>query len=298
MGGILTNAIQESPRLVIELAEFNKASQEVKNVFYQAFEDGILKDGRGREVSVRHVLFVLTMNTSAEYLAMQKGSEARFEFEKMTLLNSREYSANQIESMSEREREQRTIEQLQFEQGFDKALQGRLTANIATHALSRAEAIEVAKVMLKAQFTDYLKHSQNINVQFSEAVYEQIARYGYDPKYGARSLREAIRDGLAKPLSDIKSAHGIQSGDTIKIDASVQVQDGLERMEFKASKNGSSHQTFTGVLERVAQTSARSQVAQEVSPMDKPRPQSVEERWAEEVRRIMEGRSKGGGRGR
>lgn len=280
-GGILTNAIEQSPRLVMELAEFNKASQEVKNIFYQAFEDGVLKDGRGREVSVKHVLFIITMNTSADYLAMKRGSALRMNFEREALLASKEFTAEQIESLSDREREKKVMEQLQFQDGFDKALQGRLTANIATEALTPAQAILVARAMLKAQFVDYLKNSQDVNIKFSDAVYNEVAKYGYDPKYGARSLKTIIRDHIAKPLSDLKMTHGLKSGDVVNIDVTIDRRvEGIERLEFKATKNGVANLSYTSLMETQIRNN-RSQVAEQVTTIDKPRSLNPRERILE-----------------
>ncbi|MCB0407263.1 MAG: ATP-dependent Clp protease ATP-binding subunit, partial [Bdellovibrionales bacterium] len=284
-GGRITNIIGENPRLVFELAEFDKASTEVKDLFYQAFEHGFIEDGRGRRISTKHVMFFLTVNTSADYLAMKKGSELRLNFEIQTLSRAG-VAEEDVKRMSEVERTQQTMEQLQVEKGISQALQGRLTANMATDALNYEQAKDVAKIMLDNTFTKHLLIKDSVELHFSKALIEEIAKYGYDPKYGGRSLRELMRDGVAKALADLKSNHGdFQKGDILNIDIRVENFGSTDRLEFIAERNGNSSeraisqvdQAVKYAIEEQAKTS-RAAVAESNGQIGKPRGESTKER--------------------
>lgn len=65
-GGVLTEAIRKKPYSVVLLDETEKASPDVMNLFYQAFDKGVLSDGEGREIDCRNVIFILTSNLASE----------------------------------------------------------------------------------------------------------------------------------------------------------------------------------------------------------------------------------------
>ena len=61
-GGQLTEAVRRHPYSVILLDEVEKAHPEVMNVLLQLLDDGRLTDGKGRVVSFRNTLVVMTSN--------------------------------------------------------------------------------------------------------------------------------------------------------------------------------------------------------------------------------------------
>lgn len=61
-GGILTEAIRQTPYSVVLLDEVEKAHPEVLNLFYQAFDKGELADGEGRLIDCKNVVFFMTSN--------------------------------------------------------------------------------------------------------------------------------------------------------------------------------------------------------------------------------------------
>ncbi len=67
-GGILTEAIRKHPYSIVLLDEVEKADPEVMNLFYQAFDKGMLNDGEGREIDCKNIVFVLTSNLGSEVI--------------------------------------------------------------------------------------------------------------------------------------------------------------------------------------------------------------------------------------
>ncbi len=70
-GGVLTEAIRKHPYSVVLLDEVEKADAEVMNLFYQAFDKGVLNDGEGREINCKNVVFILTSNLGSEAITEQ-----------------------------------------------------------------------------------------------------------------------------------------------------------------------------------------------------------------------------------
>lgn len=65
-GGILTEAIRKKPYSVVLLDEVEKADADVLNLFYQAFDKGMLNDGEGRDIDCKNVVFFLTSNLATD----------------------------------------------------------------------------------------------------------------------------------------------------------------------------------------------------------------------------------------
>ncbi|MCL1888765.1 MAG: AAA family ATPase, partial [Kiritimatiellaeota bacterium] len=67
-GGQLTEAVRRKPYSVVLLDEIEKAHSDVFNVLLQVLDEGRLTDGRGRTVSFRNALVIMTSNLGAHLL--------------------------------------------------------------------------------------------------------------------------------------------------------------------------------------------------------------------------------------
>ena len=67
--------------------------------------------------------------------------------------------------------------------------------------LSKEEIRKIVDLMLK-DVASQLKE-KGIALSVSEAAKDQLAKEGYDPKYGARPLRKTIQRRLEDPLADM-----------------------------------------------------------------------------------------------
>jgi ATP-dependent Clp protease ATP-binding subunit ClpA len=68
-GGQLTEKIRRRPYSVVLLDEIEKAHPEVFNILLQILEDGRLTDAKGRVVSFKNTIFIMTSNIGSEYIA-------------------------------------------------------------------------------------------------------------------------------------------------------------------------------------------------------------------------------------
>ncbi|MDF7675596.1 type VI secretion system ATPase TssH [Neisseriaceae bacterium ESL0693] len=67
-GGILTEAVRKQPYAVILLDEIEKAHPDVLNLFYQVFDQGIMRDGEGRLIDFKNTIILMTANIGSEEL--------------------------------------------------------------------------------------------------------------------------------------------------------------------------------------------------------------------------------------
>ncbi|GLQ48625.1 type VI secretion system ATPase TssH [Dyella flava] len=65
-GGVLTEAVRQRPYGVILLDEVEKSHRDVREIFYQIFDRGSMRDGEGREVDFRNCVIIMTSNLGAE----------------------------------------------------------------------------------------------------------------------------------------------------------------------------------------------------------------------------------------
>jgi ATP-dependent Clp protease ATP-binding subunit ClpC len=65
-GGTFTESVRRRPYSVILLDEIEKASKDVLNIFLQIFDEGVLKDAKGRQIDFKNTIIILTSNLGSE----------------------------------------------------------------------------------------------------------------------------------------------------------------------------------------------------------------------------------------
>ncbi len=71
-GGVLTEAIRRKPYSVVLLDEVEKAHADVMDIFYQAFDKGVINDGEGREIDCKNIVFFMTSNLGSDALMQNR----------------------------------------------------------------------------------------------------------------------------------------------------------------------------------------------------------------------------------
>ncbi len=71
-GGLLTDAVRNTPDCVLLLDEIEKAHADIFNILLQVMDYGVLTDNKGRKAHFRNVVLIMTSNAGAQY-ASQAG---------------------------------------------------------------------------------------------------------------------------------------------------------------------------------------------------------------------------------
>ncbi|MFP4495308.1 MAG: ATP-dependent chaperone ClpB [Halochromatium sp.] len=190
-GGYLTEAIRRRPYAVILMDEVEKAHPDVFNILLQVLDDGRLTDGQGRTVDFRNAVIVMTSNLGSDIIQQQAG-EARY--------------AEMKDAVMEIVR-----------QAFRPEFINRLDEIVVFHPLDEAQIRAIAGIQI-----GYLKQrlaDREMGIQLSDAALDLLGEAGFDPVYGARPLRRAIRAQLENPLAQQILAGKFAPGDTIEVDA-------------------------------------------------------------------------------
>src|SRR5712671_4361181 len=74
-GGQLTEQVRRRPYAVVLFDEIEKAHPDVFNVLLQMMDDGRLTDGKGRVVSFKNTIIIMTSNLGSEWIAESSGED-------------------------------------------------------------------------------------------------------------------------------------------------------------------------------------------------------------------------------
>jgi ATP-dependent Clp protease ATP-binding subunit ClpB len=188
-GGQLTESVRRKPYSVILLDEIEKAHPQVFNTFLQVFDDGRLTDGRGRVVSFKNTIIIMTSNIGSEAISLYGGKdEAKMREEVMDMVN----------------------------RSFKPEFLNRLDQVVIFHNLTPGQMVLI--VDLQLQSVARRLASRGISLAFTPGLKKYLAGKGYDPVYGARPLKRVIQDEILDELA-LRIIEGkYQSGTRITID--------------------------------------------------------------------------------
>ncbi|MEW8043422.1 MAG: ATP-dependent chaperone ClpB [gamma proteobacterium symbiont of Phacoides pectinatus] len=189
-GGYLTEAVRRRPYAVILLDEVEKAHPDVFNVLLQVLDDGRLTDGQGRTVDFRNTVIVMTSNLGSQLIQELSGEERYSEIRGAVL----EVVGNH----------------------FRPEFINRVDDIVVFHPLGREQIRAITGIQIE-QLRQRLAAS-DIGLEVSPAALDRLGEAGFDPVYGARPLKRAIRQQLENPLAQEILAGRYGPGETIRVD--------------------------------------------------------------------------------
>lgn len=185
-GGQLTEKIRRNPYSVVLFDEIEKAHPDVFNILLQILEDGILTDAKGRKVSFKNAIIIMTSNIGASSFT-----------DRSAKLGFGGGDGDKTgENDSERVRE-KVLEALRST--FRPELINRLDEIIIFDRLSAEEIESIARLMLRS--VEKRLSERGITCEFSPEVVSVLAKEGTDPVYGARPMRRVIQSRVEDALS-------------------------------------------------------------------------------------------------
>lgn len=199
-GGQLTEAVRRRPYSVVLFDEIEKASRDVFSVLLQILEDGKLTDAKGRTVSFRNTIIIMTSNLGSK--TINKGSKLGFSKHNESAVNHGEMKTKIIDELKK---------------AFQPEFLNRLDDIIVFRELSEEDIYGIVDLMMK-RILDHLEET-GIELRLTKAAKALLAKEGYDRKLGARPLRRAIQRLVEDPLSEAILRGDFSSAKRIKIDA-------------------------------------------------------------------------------
>ena len=213
-GGLLTEAITKKPHSVLLLDEIEKAHPDVFNVLLQVMDHGTLTDNNGRKADFRNVIIIMTTNAGAE--TMNKAT--------IGFTNPREAGDEMAD-----------IKRL-----FTPEFRNRLDAIVSFKALDENIILRVVDKFLLQLETQLAE--KRVDVTFSDALRQHLAKKGFDPLMGARPMQRLIQDTIRKALADELLFGRLTDGGRLSVDIGADEQVTLDiqptpKKDGKASKS-------------------------------------------------------------
>ena len=187
-GGQLTEAVRRRPYSVLLLDEIEKAHQDVFNILLQVMDDGRLTDGHGRTVDFRNVILIMTSNIGSQHILNETDPQ----------------KAGQLVRAALRDH-------------FRPEFLNRIDAQIIFSRLDQSTIRQIVDIQL--QTASKLLAQRGLSLQVEDSAKDTLARVGYEPSFGARPLKRAVRELVLEPLSEMMIAGQVPPDSCIHVKA-------------------------------------------------------------------------------
>ncbi len=197
-GGQLAEKVRRNPYSVILFDEIEKAHPDVFNVLLQVLDDGHITDSKGRKVSFKNAIIIMTSNAGAQAIVEPKhlgfGTDRNREHE---YKNMKDNVMGEVKRI------------------FKPEFINRIDDIIVFRQLTKDDMKDIVSLLSK-ELVRRAKDQMGIDLKISAKVKEYIIEKGADDKYGARPLRRAIQNMIEDSLAEELLSGRCKAGDTVK----------------------------------------------------------------------------------
>ena len=179
--GVLVDAVQRNPFVLILLDELEKANKEVMNVLLQVLDEGRLINPRQEVVDFRQAIIIATSNAGAQLI---------------------HDSVKNKQDINSADMKQGIIDHILKSSVFSPEFLNRFDDTILFHPLDPDDLVKIAKLRLTALAVK-MKEEHDIKVTFKKDVIDFVVTEGYTPQFGARQLNRVIQDHVEAALAQM-----------------------------------------------------------------------------------------------
>ncbi len=196
-GGQLLEKVRQNPYSVVLFDEIEKAHPDVFNILLQVLDDGHITDSRGRKVSFKNTVIIMTSNAGAQRIVEPKNlgfaakEDARKSYERMK---------NGV--MEE-------VKRL-----FKPEFLNRIDEVIVFHQLTGTDMKQIIN-LLSGSLIKRCREQMDIRLILTAALKDHIVEKYSDLKMGARPLKRAIQTQIEDALAEEILSGRIGSGDSV-----------------------------------------------------------------------------------
>ena len=198
-GGQLSEKIRKNPYSVVLFDEIEKAHPDVFNVLLQVLDDGHITDSKGRKVSFKNTVLIMTSNAGAQRITAPKNLGFLTE-------TTREQDYEKMKSG--------VMEEVR--KIFKPEFINRIDDIIVFKTLEKKEMLEIVQLLCK-HLSRRCEKEMELKLHFSNALKEHIVDKYADYKMGARPLKRAIQNVIEDPLAEKILSGEIHAGDQVTI---------------------------------------------------------------------------------
>ena len=193
-GGQLSEKIRKNPYSVVLFDEIEKAHPDVFNVLLQVLDDGHITDSKGRKVSFKNTILIMTSNAGAQRIVEPKN----LGFSAATT-KEQEYEKMKAGVMEEVKRI------------FKPEFINRIDEIMVFHPLSRENMHEIITLLcsnLAARCQEQMQIRLTVSNSLKEHIIEKYADYKMGARPLKRALQQVVEDKLAQEILEGRIARG------------------------------------------------------------------------------------------
>ncbi len=193
-GGQLSEKVRRNPYSVVLFDEIEKAHPDVFNVLLQVLDDGHITDSKGRKVSFKNTVLIMTSNAGAQRIVDPRN--LGFATEKSETKDYEKMKSNVMEEVK---------------RSFKPEFINRIDDIIVFHQLNNENMKEIVN-LLASNLYKRCEDQLGIHLTITAALKEHLVSKYADNKMGARPLKRAIQsvveDALAEEILQKKVVPG------------------------------------------------------------------------------------------
>ncbi len=194
-GGQLTEKVRRRPYSVVLFDEFEKAHPDTFSILLQILEEGVITDSMGRKVNFRETVIILTSNIGTRYINKARGLGFSNDEAELPPDKIRSYLRDELKRV------------------LPPEFLNRIDDVIIFNPLGKEQLYRIVDIMV-GELMERIAEKK-IKLSLSPYVKDFLIEKGYNPEYGARPLRRAIRFYLEDPLSEAILSGQIKDGDHV-----------------------------------------------------------------------------------
>ena len=196
-GGQLSEKVRRNPYSVVLFDEIEKAHPDVFNILLQVLDDGHITDSRGRKVSFKNTVIIMTSNAGAQRIVEPKnlGFAAKEDAQKT-------YEKMKSGVMEE-------VKRL-----FKPEFLNRIDETIVFHQLTKDDMKRIINLLAQSLITR-CRTQLDISLTLTPSLKEHIVEKYSNLKMGARPLKRAIQTLIEDALAEEILSGRVKSGDHV-----------------------------------------------------------------------------------
>lgn len=198
-GGQLSEKIRKNPYSVVLFDEIEKAHPDVFNVLLQVLDDGHITDSKGRKVSFKNTILIMTSNAGAQRIISPKNLGFFTETTK-----EQDYEKMKAGVMEE-------VKRL-----FKPEFINRIDEIMVFQPLDKKEMHEIIDLLGK-NLARRCEGQMQIKLSLSSALKDHIVNKYSDEKMGARPLKRALQNVVEDKLAEEILEGRIKRGDKVTV---------------------------------------------------------------------------------
>lgn len=196
-GGQLSEKVRRNPYSVVLFDEIEKAHPDVFNVLLQVLDDGHITDSKGRKVSFKNTVLIMTSNAGAQRIVDPKN--LGFATEKSETKDYEKMKSNVMEEVK---------------RSFKPEFINRIDDIIVFHQLNNENMKEIVN-LLASNLYKRCEDQLGIHLTITAALKEHLVKKYADSKMGARPLKRAIQSVVEDALAEEILLKKVVPGDKV-----------------------------------------------------------------------------------